>query len=186
VAVTVIPESFTYVSFDAGEIGAVTERLIGEIGLPTEADVRIEIDETTPLSRAVVASLDPIVLNLESGALEDPKKPRHISPHAVVDSIGRLLLRVRDRLDPSFGEPPADNDLTLPQAAAWDAYTMGRLSRRGYKAQRQRRLYHFRNRHGFTDVADDAFARLWDADALSWGEIEAISAEALEHKPSAA
>jgi hypothetical protein len=186
VPVTVTPESFSYVSFDADEIGAVTERLLGEVGLPADAEVRIEVDETTPLSRALVTSLDPITISVESGALEDPKKPRHISSHAVVDSIGRLLLRVRDRLDPGFGEPPPDSDLTLPQAAAWDAYTMGRLSRHGYKAQRQRRLYHFRNRHGFTDVADDAFARLWDAETLSWDEIDEISARALEHKPSAA
>jgi hypothetical protein len=184
--VTVTPETFTFVSFDAAEIATLTERLRDQVGLPAEAEVRVEVDETTPLSRALVTAVEPITISVESGALEDPKKPRHVSTHAVVDSIGRLLLRVRDRLDPSFGEPPPDSELSLPQAAAWDAYSMGRLSRHGHRAQRQRRLYHFRNRHGFTDVADAAFARLWDGEQLSWNDIDSISAEALEHKPTAA
>ena len=42
---------------------------------------------------------------------------------------------------------------------------MGRLERLGYDVRpRSRRLYHFRNRHGFTDVADNAFKRLWAAE----------------------
>jgi hypothetical protein len=183
--VVVTPESFTYVSFDAGEIAQLTEKLIDAIGLQVPGDVHIEVDETTPLSRAVVTSLEPITLSVESGALEDPKRPRQVSPHAVVDSVGRLLLRVRDRLDPAFGDPPPDAELTLAQAAAWDAYVMGRLARLGYKAQRQRRLYHFRNRHGFTDAADRAFAQLWDGEGLTWAEIDAMSREAIAAKQPA-
>jgi hypothetical protein len=184
-AVIVTPETFTYVSFDASEIIDRTERLIDEIGLQVQGDIHVEVDETTPLSRAVVTSLEPITLSVESGALEDPKRPRQVSPHAVVDSVGRLLLRVRDRLDPAFGDPPTDAELTLPQAAAWDAYVMGRFQRLGYKAQRQRRLYHFRNRHGFTDAADTAFATLWDGEGLTWPEIDALSADAVAAKLSA-
>ena len=52
------------------------------------------------------------------------------------------------------------------------ATRVGRLERLGYRAQRQRRLYHFRNRHGFTDVADAAFERLWTADGLTWADID--------------
>jgi hypothetical protein len=40
---------------------------------------------------------------------------------------------------------------------------------------RQRRLYHFRNRHGFTDVADAVFERVWGADGLSWAELVELS-----------
>jgi hypothetical protein len=185
VPVRVTPESFTYVSFDASEIAEHTEKLIDEIDLPVQGEVHIEIDETTPLSRAVVTSLEPITLSVESGALEDPKKPREVSPHAVVDTVGRLLLRVRDRLDPAFGDPPPDGELTLPQAAAWDAYVMGRYQRLGYKAQRQRRLYHFRNRHGFTDAADEVFVQLWDGEGLTWAEIDAMSQDALAAKEPA-
>ena len=62
---------------------------------------------------------------------------------------------------------------------------MGRFQRLGYKAQRQRRLYHFRNRHGFTDAADDAFAQLWDGEGLTWAEIDAVSQEAIAAKEPA-
>jgi hypothetical protein len=145
------PEEFSLVLFDAAEIRALTEQLVAEIGLPAELEVRIEIDETTPLGNARVASLDPITLTLESGALEDAKAPRKLDPRSSADVLGRLLFEVRDRLDPAFGQAPPADDLTLPQSSAWQAYCVGRLGRLGHKVQRQRRLYHFRNRHGFTD-----------------------------------
>ncbi len=53
----------------------------------------------------------------------------------------------------------------------------------GYPAQRQRRIYNFRNRHGFTDVADAAFERLWTSDGLDWAEIVGLSDAALEARP---
>ena len=59
------------------------------------------------------------------------------------------------------------------------------LERFGYAAQRQRWLYHFRNRHGFTDVADAAFERLWNAPSLTWSEIVALSDGAIAHEPVA-
>jgi hypothetical protein len=70
--------------------------------------------------------------------------------------------------------------MTLPLSSAWQAYCVGRLHRLGHRVQRQRRLYHFRNRHGFTDEADAAFDRLWTADALTWSEITALSDGAAE------
>jgi len=174
VTVTVTPEEFKFVFFDGARIAAVTEKLIGEIGL--DRDVAIEVDESTPLGRAKVASTDPIVLSVESGAFEDAKRPRHLSERAVADVVGKWLLRTRDRLDPSFGDPPDDDALTLAQTTAWDTYCVGRLARLGYPVQRQRRLYHFRNRHGFSDLADAAFEQLWNGEGLSWAGIEAISA----------
>jgi hypothetical protein len=92
-----------------------------------------------------------------------------------------LLFRVRDRLDPAFGDPAADDKLSLPQSVAWDAYCVGRLVRLGFTHydNRQRRLYHFRNRHGFSDAADDAFERLWTADGLTWSDVTALSDSAV-------
>jgi hypothetical protein len=57
----------------------------------------------------------------------------------------------------------------------------GRLVRLGFTHydNRQRRLYHFRNRHGFSDAADDAFDRLWMADGLAWSDIAALSESAV-------
>jgi hypothetical protein len=184
--VSVSPKAFTLVSYDADEIAGIVEDLIAAIGLPSTLDVSLEVDESTPLGRASVTSLDPLVISLESGALEDPKKPRNLSRTGSADVLGRLLLRVHDRLDPGFGTPPDDDKLTLPQSVAWDAYCVGRLVRLGFKHydNRQRRLYHFRNRHGFSDAADDAFDRLWTSDGLSWSDITALSDGAVAVAPA--
>jgi hypothetical protein len=172
--VTVTPEEFKFVFFDGARIAAVVEKLLGEIGI--DRDVTIEVDESTPLGRAKVTSVEPIVLSVESGAFEDAKRPRHLSERATADVVGKWLFRVRDRLDPSFGAPPDDDELTLAQTTAWDTYCVGRMARLGYPVQRQRRLYHFRNRHGFSDLADTAFEELWNAEGLTWGDLERVCA----------
>lgn len=172
-SVTVVPSSFSYVDFDADRIAAVAERLLADLRM--DGPLRVEVDEASPLGRARVVSIDPLVIAAEGGAFEDSRRFRQLSETAVADALGRLLLRVRDRLDPAFGTPGPDDALPLPHSAAWDAYCVGRLARLGHLAQRQRRLYHFRNRHGFTDAADAAFARLWDADGLTWDDITTIS-----------
>ena len=178
-AVEVSPPTFTLVEFDAEEIRALAQRLADEIGLPADLEIRVEVDETTPLGSAKLTSITPVVLSFESGALEDAKRPRQLDERSSADVIGRLLFEVRDRLDPAFADAPADGDLTLPLASAWQTYCVGRLSRLGHRVQRQRRLYHFRNRHGFTDAADAAFAKLWDGDGLSWADIAATSEAAV-------
>jgi hypothetical protein len=173
--VTVSPETYNLIEFEPERIRAVAAKLVEEIGIPVA--LRIEVDETTPLGRAWTSSLEPLVFTVESGAFEDAKRPRHLSERSVADVVGRLLFRARDRLDPSFGEVPGDDDLSLPESTAWDAYAVGRLARLGYPAQRQRRLYHFRNRHGFSDVADAAFDRLWTGEGITWADIQAVCEE---------
>jgi hypothetical protein len=177
--VRVEPDTFSLVDFDAGEIAAMVGSLAADIGLG--ADVTVKVDQTTPMGHAAVASVEPVVLEVESGALEDPRKLRSLSPTGALNVLGRLLYRVHDRLDPAFGEPPADDDLTLEQATAWDVYCVGRLVRLGHRHfdDRQRRLYQFRTRHGFTDVADDAFDALWEGAGLTWADVDRLSAKAL-------
>jgi len=172
--VTVRPEEFTLVLFDAPTIEATLSDLMDRLGLASRA-LDVDVDETTPIVRIAVEDGDPIVLAAGSGAFEDPRRPRHQSPVHIVTNAGRALLRLRDRADGSFADAPADDDLTLPQAAAWDTYSVGRLGRLGYAVHEQRWRYNFRNRHGFTDGADAAFDRLWAADTLTWDELEAIS-----------
>ena len=175
--VEVSPQEFAMVKFDAARIAAITEKFAGDIGIDAATEIRIEIDERSPLGRTKLVSLDPITITVEGGAFEDPTNLRHLSEQGVQDVLGRLLVRARDRLDPAFGDPPDESELTLPQVTAWDAYCLGRVTRLGYRPKKPRRLYHFRNRHGFTDVADAAFERLWNADALTWSDIEAVCAE---------
>ena len=182
--VEVRPTEFSMVFFDAGEIRGIVEKLVAEIGLPEDLSVTVDIDETTPMGRARVESVDPVVISAESGALEDVKAPRRLSEVGTLDVIGKLLFSVRDRLDPAFGDPPDNDELTLQESVAWEVYCVGRLGRLGHPVQRQRRLYQFRNRHGFTDAADAAFVQLWEADDLTWPEIKAISEEALSALPA--
>jgi hypothetical protein len=182
--VEVRPEAFSMVFFDATEIRAIVEKLVTEIGLPDDLPVTVEVDETTPMGRALVASLDPLLITAESGAFEDVKAPRQLSAAGTTDVLGKLLFSVRDRLDPAFGEPPSDDDLTLQESVAWEVYCVARLGRLGHAVQRQRRLYQFRNRHGFTDAADAAFDRLWSAEDLSWDDISSASQGALAALPA--
>lgn len=178
-AVTVTPETFTMVEFDAGAIASVTRKLVKQVGLPARTSVHVDVDERIPLGRCELASIDPIVLQIEGGALEDPKRPRKLSKDRVADNVGRLLLQARDRLDPDFGPVPPADSLSLALVNAWDVACTGRLVALGYPSQRQRWLYAFRNRHGFTDAADTAFDRLWSPTGpLTWAEITRLSAEA--------
>ena len=182
-AVSVSPEEFHLVQYDAQEIVAIVSALADRVGLG-DRDIVVEVDEKTPLGSSAVVSLDPITITVESGGLEDAKHLRHLSRESVEGVVGRHLMRSKDRLDPSFGEPPADDDIPIEQYTAWDTYAVGRLERLGFPSQRDRRRYHFRIRHGFTDVADRVFDRLWTADGLTWADIQAASAEALAAKPA--
>ena len=175
--VTVTPTEFHFVTFDANEVARLVGEVADTVGLPADLAIHIDINETTPLGRTRIESLDPVKINVEGGAFENAKTPRTLSERSVRDVAGRLLLRVKDRLSGDFADAPPDEELTLPQTVAWDAYAVGRASRAGLTVSKPRRLYHFRNRHGFTDVADAAFERLWHADALTWAELDALCGE---------
>jgi hypothetical protein len=182
--VSVTPATFTMVDFDPAAIADVAARLCGQVGLPPGLELRIEVDQTTPLGRAHILSTDPAVLAVESGAFEDNHRPRQFHEENAALVLGRLLLKLRDRLDPAFGEVPDDDDLGLELSAAWDAYATGRMGRLGYTVNRQRRLYQFRVRHGFSDESDAAFAQLWDGESLTWERIQQLSTEALLTAPT--
>jgi hypothetical protein len=173
-AVTVTPKQFTFVSFDAPTIEALLTGLLDRLGM-SERSLRVEINEASPVVRVVAEDGDPIVVRADSGAFEEPRRPRSLSDDNVVTNAGRVLLRLRDRADGSFADAPADNELTLAQVAAWDTYSVGRLARCGYREHAPRWRYNFRNRHGFSDAADAAFDRIWSADRLTWTELSSIS-----------
>jgi len=180
--IEVEPGSFAMVDYDAATIGAVAGRMADGLGVPSDEEIRIEVDESSPLARWSIASGgqgdEPIVLKVDGGAFEDTRRPRQFDERRTADVVGRLLLRVLDRRRADFAGAPAEEDLTLAQGVAWDVYAVGRLVRMGHDGQRQRRLYQFRNRHGFSDAADNAFEHIWNADRLTWPELDAISAEA--------
>ena len=64
-------------------------------------------------------------------------------------------------------------------------YAVGRSARAGVPVSKPRRLYHFRNRHGFNDVADAAFETFWNADDITWDQLESLVAEVAAARPPA-
>ena len=171
--ITVAPPAFQFVFFDAARIAERAAEVLGLLGLTD--DLHVEVDERTPVARVTVVDGDPVVVRAESGAFEDQRRPRAMSDVATTLSLARVLLRLRDRRSGGFAEAPPDDELSLPQVAAWDSYVCGRLHRLGLALHEPKYLYNFRNRHGFTDAADAAFAELWRVDGLAWGAVSAIS-----------
>lgn len=176
--ISVTPDTFTFVDFSADEISEIAGELCDRLDLTSIDELRIEVDEASPLARASITSMDPVTLSVEGGAFEDTRKPRQLSKDRTVDTIGRYLLKATDRLNGAFGDAPSDEELSLAQASAWDVYAVGRLARQGHNGQRKRRLYQFRNRHGFSDAADVCFEKLWSTPDLNWADVDRISSEA--------
>jgi hypothetical protein len=172
--VTVTPDEFKLVKYDSAEIADVVIDLAARLGIANP--IRVVVDETTPMAR-MMSSIDgassdaTITIHVESGALEDTKRFTNFNRHHAEVSLGRMLLRSRDRLRPDFADAPNDDDLTLQQEAAWNTYVNGRLSRYGIATNEQRWRYNHRNRFGFSDEVDAHFDRLWSADELAWSDI---------------
>jgi hypothetical protein len=184
--IVVSPETFTFVEFDPAEISRLASEVATRVGLPADTEIRIEVDERTPLGRTWLDSVDPIAVRVQSGAFENPKVLRTLSERNVVDVVGRLLFKAVDRRHPGFADAPADGELSLQEYTAWDTYAVGRCEQVGYAPSKARRLYHFRNRHGFTDTADAVFERLWSAQGLTWADIRAACAETAAARQPAA
>jgi hypothetical protein len=175
--VTVMPEEFQFVFFDASAISDIACGLIERMGL-ADHPLSIVVDETTPLNRVWAAYDNGIEIKVESGAFEDTRQPRHLSPVATATTLGRALFKVRDRIDGSFGEAPPEDDLQLAHIAAWDAYCLGRFAALGlHPVNQQRWRYNFRNRHGFSDAVDELFDQYWGAERMTWAELQAMSDE---------
>lgn len=172
--VTVSPEEFTFVKYDAADIAAIVAELAERLEIANP--IHVIVDETTPLAKiseeiSGTSSDATVTLRLESGALEDRQHAMAFSPEAAGESLGRVLLRAHDRMRTDFADAPADLDLTLEQNAAWDTYCAGRLTRMGVDVNQQRWRYNHRNRFGFNDDVDAKFDRLWSSDDLGWVEL---------------
>lgn len=175
--IKVTPETFDYVAFDSAYTARIAARVATMLGVD-DIDIHIDIEESSPLTRVDVdATADLISIKPHSGALEDRRLTRQQSELGTTVTLAAAMLRARDRLRGGFKDAPADSELTLPQAAAWDTYIMGRLARMDIGVKRQPNLYNFRNRHGFNDAADLAFEKVWGADNLSWSELNDISSK---------
>lgn len=168
------------VSFDAEVIGALAEEVATAIGFPDDVEVTIEVDQELPLP--LTGSFADIVdgsarLWFSGGDFEHPQHRGGFDEPMARIWIARELLRAADRMSPGFAGPPADDELTDQQRAAWDAWADGRLARLGFAVREPLRRYHFRLAHGFSDAVDVVYERLWHADALTWADIDGACAE---------
>lgn len=177
--VEVTPEQFTLVEYDAGVIAGIAEELAAKVGLPDDLPVRIEIDEELPLplTGSTADLVDGRAQLWFSGAnFEDGRHRAVFNDQLARTDLAMALSRANDRLQ-GFADAPADEELSDAQRVAWEAFAEGRVSRLGEFTRKVRRQYVFRLYNGFTDVADDAFERLWATDRFTWSELDALCAE---------
>lgn len=174
------PPAFTVVKYDPAEITGIAARIAALVGFAPDTSITVRVDERTVLARVRVAGVDPIVIDVEGGAFEDPKHPRMLSVERTELALGRAFFLVADRRSGRFDGAPADAKLTLAEAMVWDTYGAGRCRQIGVDVPRQRHLYAFRNRLGFTDRADATFERLWNASGLSWDDLVQAIADCAE------
>ncbi|MFV0526017.1 MAG: hypothetical protein ACK5RL_16140 [Acidimicrobiales bacterium] len=183
--ITVVPDRFTQVFFDADRIASLTTAALARVPeLDLASAVEVRVDQNAATSQATVTSVDPIVFAVDSGALEDYRDPRYLGDEAAAVTLTRLFLEVADRRRDDFGGPDLDAEVSLAHAQAWDVVLHGRTEALGLELYRPRYRYNFRNRHGFTDAADAVFDRLWTAGPVPWDQIVAWSDEATAVAPS--
>ncbi|MCU1426012.1 MAG: hypothetical protein JWL83_12 [Actinomycetia bacterium] len=178
--VHVSPEQFTLIPYDANEIASIAEDVAALIGFPPNVDIEIEVDEElfAPLTGHMSDVIDGAARIWISGAnFEDKKAPQHFSPEQARDDLIVALLRAKDRLSDGFDGASSDADITRAERAAWDASVNGRARELGVRVREQALRYEFRLQHGFTDVGDAAFDRLFAADSVTWEGLREICRE---------
>jgi hypothetical protein len=179
-SISVTPDPFTLVPYDVGEIRSLLEDAAALAEIPPGVDIALTVDEElfAPLTGNMSDVVDGRVVLWISGAnFEDSRRPLHFSVEQARLDLAVMMLRAKDRLSEEFAEAPPDSQLSRGERAAWDTYAVGRAYRLGLAVRQPRQLYDFRLQHGFTDVADAAFTRCWDADRLTWAAVREICKE---------
>ena len=178
--VTVTPDPFTLIPFDAPTIASLVEDVAALVEFPPGVEIDVEVDEELfpPLTGHMTDVVDGrAVLWISAANLEDTRQPRTFAPEQARSDLAVMLLRAKDRLSDDFADAPRDRELTRGERVAWDIYAIGRVERLGMDVRRQRELYDFRLQHGFTDVADAAFERCWNAPTMTFAGIREVCKE---------
>jgi hypothetical protein len=177
--IEVHPEQFTLVSYQVADVARLAGDEAARVGLPDTVRVRLEVDEAlpSPLTGSAADLVDGEArVWISGGELEDPRYRLQLSEPMTRQTLAMAFLRIVDRLGPCAAAP-GDTELDDRRRAAWDVWAEGRVARLGVPVHPSRRRYHYRLAHGFNDVADAVFDRLWAADELTWAELEAACAE---------
>jgi hypothetical protein len=178
--VTVTPDPFTLIPFDAPTIASLLEDVAAQVEFPPAVEIALEVDEELfpPLTGHMADVVDGrAALWISAANLEDTRSPRTFAPEQARTDFAVMLLRAKDRLSADFADAPGDRELSRGERVAWDVYAIGRSERLGLAVRRQRELYDFRLQHGFTDVADAAFERCWNAPTMTYAGIREICKE---------
>jgi hypothetical protein len=187
--VTVTPDPFTLVPYEAATIAALVEDVAAMVDFPPDVEIHVDVDEElfAPLTGHMSDIVDGKAVLWISGAnLEDTRAPRTFAPEQARLDFAVMLLRAKDRLSDDFAGAPPDRELGRGERVAWDVYAIGRAGRLGLPTRRQRDLYDFRLQHGFSDVADAAFDRCWAAPSMTYAGIRELCKEtgATDRAPS--
>jgi hypothetical protein len=178
--VHITPDAFTVVPYEVPVLAGLIEEAAALVGFPTAVEIDLEVDEDLP-HPLVFTSSDVVdgraVLWMSGGNLEDTHRTRAFSEPAARLELTQMLLRANDRLSEAFASAPPDTGLSLAERIAWDTWTHARAGRLGIAVRPDRMRYDFRLQHGFTDAADAAFDRLWDAQTLTWDGLREICKE---------
>ena len=189
--ISLTPEVFTLVKYDAASLLAIAQDAAKAVGVPDGVSIEIEVDEALPgplIASASEAEPGKLSFWFSGGCFEDPKRQAELQPDLSKTELGAAFLRGRDRLDGGFEDAPPDGEISERQRAIWDVYTDGRLARLGgFVMNEPRRRYSYRLRAGFNDVADAEYERLWTSERLSWSELEAVEGRlaAADPRPAA-
>jgi hypothetical protein len=178
--VSVTPDPFTLVAWDAGEVRSLLEDAAALAQIPSDVDIALTVDEElfAPITGHMSDVADGrVVLWISGGNFEDNQRPMQFSTDQARVDLAVMMLRAKDRLSEDFADAPPDSQLSRGERAAWDTYAAGRAYRLGLPIRRPRQLYDFRLQHGFTDVADAAFSRCWEADGLTWAAVREMCKE---------
>jgi hypothetical protein len=178
--VTVTPDPFTLIPFDAATIAALVEDVAAMVEFPLDVEIAVEVDQELfpPLTGMMADVADgKAALWISAANLENTRSPRTFAAEQARADFAVLLYRAKDRLSDDFADAPGDRELERGERAAWDVYAIGRADRLGVNIRRQRELYGFRLQHGFTDVADAAFERCWHAPSMTYAGILEICKE---------
>jgi hypothetical protein len=178
--VTVTPDPFTLIPFDAPTIASLVEDVAALVEFPPGVEIDVAVDEELfpPLTGHMADVVDGRAsLWISAANLEDTRQPRTFAPEQARSDFVVMLLRAKDRMSDDFADAPADRELTRGERVAWDIYAIGRAERLGMDTRRQRELYDFRLQHGFTDLADAAFDRCWNAPTMTFAGIREVCKE---------
>ncbi len=178
--ITVTPDPFVLVPYDAATIRSIIEDTAAQLELSASIDISLRVDEQLPhpiLATNVDIVDGAISLFVSGGNFESRNKSRTFSEVHARAEIAHMLFRAKDRFDGGFENAPVDADLTLGERQSWDIYAWGRVARIGHNVHQQKRIYDFRMQHGFTDAADAAYERLWSAQTMTWDGVREICAE---------